>query len=1113
MDWKKHLVAVSCAVDSDSAEIRQGILLDAQHVLSCLPDISKTWQAGQCHVRKVHSQPLAVDQITRIDQLSLLRLATPIQHTPLLYLPEDDRSISEDAVVHCSCILNEKIDSIDLDQLEDNKQLLLPRSGSVSLKLEQIGAPIWVENQLWGVVNNIDTTEQPAQLKLLPLAAFIHPLTNAIINSRRELASRFLWLNDYLHGINNRYQNMPTQTVLRILAPDDEQAADRLARTNIPVRGLYTPLHGLYQTSTASRHSHAGLQEAEPTEDRPRRVEQILANESRIILKGDPGTGKSTAMQHLALRLVDTLLEEASHDEKLYYPPTLAGAIPIIISFRDLVLSKSTASADDAQDTLALSTITDLIKNRIRQDCAFESSSEEQWSSDWRCLTGQGETFVPVVWIFDGFDECYLSHDQREQLSARLNDWIKRLGQGHCVCLTSRPYALNESLTTALPTVEIAALLPEAIAHFTQAFLQQFGPMAGPGTNVDYWQQRAMALNSYFEATHSVKELAQNPLMLTLLSALYCRESSDPERAPEPAAILPAERVDLYDKALNVILKRYEEKKGQGRKQQLVLLKECLNGCDETTQRQQLKNALKTLGFLVYSGHAHNAARLNQPQGLSISAQQILCAFQPYLTTPPGAQAVDDEAAARHPILQYLYEKTGLLVGDGPAHNPTGYRMIHRSFDEYLTAQYMVDLATLADFQMLRASLLEQADWWHEILKLAARYGDAKKSPGDLSTDLLSHLLYSITAGSPGPWAKPPEYLNAWLTLAQAESQRHTSFLSEQPQRQTLRTVLLEHLEPMLNHSEYPPPIRLRAGLILGHLGDPRPGTGVDPVTQLPDIVWTPIPAGEVALDGVDERFSIQAHGFLARYPLTNAQFDTFAQADDGYKNRQWWRGFEDQQALDDEQQPVDRLKYPRWPEANCPRIDITWYEAVAFCRWLTVKLRQCDLIVPQEEIRLPNEWEWQQAATAGQPSHLWPGGFKYEKDLPTDYANFAHDLGRTTPVGLFKYSRVVINRTDRHMLEDMAGNVWEWCLNSYGSPRQGWADELNRSNGRTFRGGSWFFSASWARAAYRGSCHPDRRSYHVGVRLFRDKRAVASHWASLGRSYSSPVCALNQRV
>lgn len=126
---------------------------------------------------------------------------------------------------------------------------------------------------------------------------------------------------------------------------------------------------------------------------------------------------------------------------------------------------------------------------------------------------------------------------------------------------------------------------------------------------------------------------------------------------------------------------------------------------------------------------------------------------------------------------------------------------------------------------------------------------------------------------------------------------------------------------------------------MLAEFGDPRPGVGVS--DGVPDILWLEIPGGQVIVE--DRHHVAEIKPFLmAKYPVTNVQFSAFLHAVDGYSHQQWWRGIDQSNQID----------LPKWLEANAPREMVSWFGAVAFCRWLSA--------MTGTSIRLPTEWEWQ---------------------------------------------------------------------------------------------------------------------------------------------------------
>ncbi|MFV2056490.1 MAG: formylglycine-generating enzyme family protein [Thiohalomonadales bacterium] len=227
-------------------------------------------------------------------------------------------------------------------------------------------------------------------------------------------------------------------------------------------------------------------------------------------------------------------------------------------------------------------------------------------------------------------------------------------------------------------------------------------------------------------------------------------------------------------------------------------------------------------------------------------------------------------------------------------------------------------------------------------------------------------------------------------------------------------------------------------------------------VQLLPDIDWVEIPAGEFIYGEGKAQQTLRLEAFyLARYPVTNQQYQAFIDAG-GYDDARWWLD-----VIKPEQQES------QWPQANRPRTDVDWYESITFCRWLSAQLGY--------EIRLPTEQQWEKAAR-GPDGQEYPWG-----NYLAGYANVndksqGGDLAQTTAVGMYPHG------ASPYGVEDMAGNVWEWCLNKYEKPEDTNIDQTG--DGRVLRGGSWIYDPADARAAYRSWYDPDNRYYDIGFRL-----------------------------
>jgi len=196
----------------------------------------------------------------------------------------------------------------------------------------------------------------------------------------------------------------------------------------------------------------------------------------------------------------------------------------------------------------------------------------------------------------------------------------------------------------------------------------------------------------------------------------------------------------------------------------------------------------------------------------------------------------------------------------------------------------------------------------------------------------------------------------------------------------------------------------------------------------------------------------------IGRYPVTVEEYKHFVE-DEGYTNQQWWSagGF-------------GQKKPGSWNEQvlhpNRPVVEVSWYEAAAYCAWLSDRLRR--------EVRLPTEAEWERAAR-GTAGRKYPWG----KEGPdSERANWRRNVGHTTPVGLYPRGATPEG------IEDLAGNVWEWVADWYGkyekAPANNPKGPTSRAS-RVVRGGG---TRSDARAAYRLSGNPGFRNDFLGFRV-----------------------------
>jgi formylglycine-generating enzyme required for sulfatase activity len=195
---------------------------------------------------------------------------------------------------------------------------------------------------------------------------------------------------------------------------------------------------------------------------------------------------------------------------------------------------------------------------------------------------------------------------------------------------------------------------------------------------------------------------------------------------------------------------------------------------------------------------------------------------------------------------------------------------------------------------------------------------------------------------------------------------------------------------------------------------------------------------------------------YIGKYPITNEQYTAFVKATGHETPYHWQEGW-----------------MPRGKEKH-PVVHISWYDAIAFCEWLSNETGQL--------FRLPTEAEWEKGAR-GSDGRIYPWGNGWDKSQ----ANTGEvGQGTTTPVGLYSPAG-----DSPYGLADMAGNVWEWCATKggkfypYNMREDEWAKDYRKgADARVLRGGSWRSKRNFARCAKRNRDNPDVRNFYGGFRV-----------------------------
>ncbi|TGO75871.1 hypothetical protein BELL_0187g00040 [Botrytis elliptica] len=275
------------------------------------------------------------------------------------------------------------------------------------------------------------------------------------------------------------------------------------------------------------------------------------------------------------------------------------------------------------------------------------------------------------------------------------------------------------------------------------------------------------------------------------------------------------------------------------------------------------------------------------------------------------------------------------------------------------------------------------------------------------------------------------------------------------------------HILAIIKESTLPITQRLNAGRTISLLGDPRDLTSL---TTVPSTTFT---IGSSTHPNSSPPRSITISSYrIGVFPVVNREYAIFIKE----TGRNW--------------NSPDGLSPSK---DNFPATDLTWYDARAYCTWLTARWQASGKIALDEEVRLPTEPEWEIAARGSQVS-----GNEIESFYPwctewnASYVNFKGlPFTERCSVGLFP------KNVSPFGCFDMVGNVWEWCSTSWGEdvstssfsyPYQG---DDGRENAdadakirRVIRGGFFGSSRVEVSCTCRGSLEPMEWRRENGFRI-----------------------------
>lgn len=272
-----------------------------------------------------------------------------------------------------------------------------------------------------------------------------------------------------------------------------------------------------------------------------------------------------------------------------------------------------------------------------------------------------------------------------------------------------------------------------------------------------------------------------------------------------------------------------------------------------------------------------------------------------------------------------------------------------------------------------------------------------------------------------------------------------------------LQQVFAERLAKNLNDLGIPLQARLQSSYAISFLGDPRDLSRFLPIeggtfnTGLTDEQYRLLLS--MYPDWSQDLLQLELPGDvvpvapfrIGQYPVTNTQYKSFVDATGHPIPAHWISG-----------------EVPRGLESH-PVVNVCLYDALAYTEWFSSQIG--------EAVTLPTGIQWGRAAR-GSDTRLWPWG----NDFDSARCNSKElGIGRTTAVGSFPSGNSPFG------VCDVAGNVWEWTLDS---PQSSSQDEPH-----LVRGGSWDYGPIACRATAVLKLHARAKLNDVGFRCSIQRR------------------------
>ena len=854
-------------------------------------------------------------------------------------------------------------------------------------------------------------------------------LDASIYQERAEEARR-----RYLKDLRRQCRYLPLSAV----GAEAEEA-------NVSLSDVYVGLK-TYEGQKLASGKRAGLANMLNEEGAEREeIEAIEAikKHDRVVLLGDPGSGKSTFVNEILAQYADVQLGESE-----VLPAEMpADLVPVRIILRDLAVRLRAGYPEGIPKREQ-----DAVLNKFVRDAIVEDLKLADAEAFGEAMRTAFSTNLLLL-ICDGLDE--VPYRQRKDMMRLVRTVV---GNAKKLIVTCRIRSYDDE-GQSIPGCGVYTLAPfdadQKKTFATAWYGTEYAKKKFRRDRLEKVEDLAAAAVS-----DELDELAENPMLLTTMALIHQRGHG-----------LPDQRFKLFSEAIEILLWKWQEEKG-----------------GEYNVSEQLAHVLgnkrrirESLMRLAYASHSEPSEGQEFADISRLQALEILTKAE-YLGSWPMANE----------FLDYVDQKAGLFQGRGGSgtdEHPLSYGFPHRQFQEYLAGCYIAG----QDLDVILEDKAKEGDFWYEAIKL----GLESKLDGATSTrDVLKNAYLMLPPRF--PTAIYRQRLLLWTGLiaslvgADVISADQSPGGGGKPFLKKLKGYLVRLLDGSL-----PPIERAEAGLILGQLGDPR-----EEVTSVEKMPLCFVLSGPFIMGWSEDEFADElrrnsswkriiewatpkreetlGHSFwIGKYPITQGQYARFI-AENGYENAEYWSdaGWEMKQ----EQGWTGPQSYREaFQLANHPVVGVSWYEAYAYTQWLMTHLGDRRMLPDGWIVSLPTEAEWEKAARGGLEIPEKPvfsvlsKGLFLERPVMKPHPNSGqvYSWGDEPDENKMNYYQTGIRRTSapgcftqgasKYGVQDVLGNVWEWTGDLWSEKyvsdvekRQSMED-IEGSSPRVLRGGAFY--------------------------------------------------------